>query len=396
MISNRFFVSALDDGTTLHGNLSVNGSLSQAWNGSAAVPDWHTTEQNRGTPDQPTIMLTLLSGATYIGTSSSSPNGYISEQHWYYNDNGADSEIGFEIASTTITWDGGGSVTGHKSTDGKFLMHESTINGVSVPCLRLIQNLASSSNVDLDTITFKGKYNSGSGELDFQASAQIRISLMSSGGYLGVISFANGISDITSQSQTITMTGTLYGSVGTSVSCKTEWRKNGEVFRSLNTNNTVSVTGADIVDNAVIQCDFYITNDGSDSLVATAYANIDDMQDPEMMYIQYNGANGNAASLRKGQSATFDIWIGTNDNPTVDTTYAYFQVKLVDGSGNVITASYSSEGIPDVVSGSGGWRNLTVDSTTFKARLALPYDVVNANGKNITGLLRASTSAFTV
>ena len=128
-------------------------------------------------------------------------------------------------------------------------------------------------------------------------------------------------------------------------------------------------------------------------MVATAYASIDDMQDNEFMYIQYNGANGNAASLRKGGNpATFAIWIGKNNDPTVDTSFAYFQVKLLNGSGNVIMTDYTSSGIanPDA----NGWRNLNVDVATHKASLVISYEIVAANQKNITGLLRSSTSAF--
>ena len=393
-ISNRFFVTALDDGTTLHGNLSVDGSLSQAWDGTSGVPNWG--DGTTGLKDQPTIMLTLLSGAIYIGTNPSSPNGYINSGYkWYYNNHGADAEIIFESTTTTLTWTEGGqsrSVTGYKSTDGKFLKHEASLNGVPVPCLRIIKNLASSDNVDLDTISIKGEYNTGSGVLEFQATAQVRISRMSSGGYLGVISFANGISNITDQNQTISMSGTLYGSTNNPVSSfKTEWYLNGELFRAKSSSNTgITVTGANVVDNAIVRCDFYVTADGTDTLVATEYASIDDLQDPEMMYIQYAGQNGNAASLRKGQTAAFDIWIGKNNDPTVDTSFAYFQAKLLNGSGQVITGSLS--GIPDVVSD--GWRPLPIDGTTHKARISITYDVVDTNGKNITGLLRASTGSF--
>ena len=55
-ISNRFYVTALDDGTTLHGNLASTKPLSQAWNGSSAVPNWTQASE------QPVIYLTLLSG----------------------------------------------------------------------------------------------------------------------------------------------------------------------------------------------------------------------------------------------------------------------------------------------------------------------------------------------
>ena len=53
-ISNRFFVTALDDGTTLHGNLASDKSLSQAWSGTSAIPNWTIASE------QPTIYLTLM------------------------------------------------------------------------------------------------------------------------------------------------------------------------------------------------------------------------------------------------------------------------------------------------------------------------------------------------
>lgn len=401
LISNRFFVTALDDGTTLHGNLSVDGSLSQAWNPAtqAAVPSWATTGTT-GTKDQPTIMLTLLNGNVYIGIDSTSANGYISEAKWYYNNHGQDDELTFSDTDTTITYDGG-SVTGKLSTGayaGLFLKFNKTYNGVTVPALRIVQNLAGSSNADLDTITFKGKYRvSASGaELDFQATAQVRIGVIGSSGYWGVINFANGVSNITDQSQVITMTAVLYGSQSSDpvTGAKTEWKMNGTTIQAKSTTATCSVSGADVVDSAIIECNFYVTTDGVEENVATAYASIDDMQDNEFMYIQYNGANGNAASLRKGGNpATFDIWIGKTNDPTVDQSYAYFQVKLLNGSGAVITTDYTSQGIanPDA----NGWRNLQVSNVTHKASLSITYDIVAANQKNITGLLRASTAQFT-
>lgn len=400
MISNRFFVTALDDGTTLHGNLSVNGSLSQAWNAgtNSAVPSWATTGTT-GTKDQPTLMLSLLNGNVYIGTDSTNVNGYISSIKWYYNNHGQDDELTFASTTTTITYPNG-SVTGYLSTgayEGMFLKHESSFNGVTVPCLRIVKDLASSSNADLDTITFIGKYRtSASGaEIDFQATAQVRIGMVSSTGYWGVINFANGVSNITDQSQTISMTAVLYGSQSDTpvTGAKTEWLLNGSIKQAKSTVATCSVSGSEVVDSAVVQCNFYVTTNGVEEMVATAYASIDDMQDNEFMYIQYNGANGNAASLRKGGNpATFTIWIGKNNDPTVDTSFAYFQVKLLNGSGNVIMTDYISSGIanPDA----NGWRNLTVDVATHKASLAISYEIVTANQKNITGLLRASTSAF--
>jgi len=396
-ISNRFFVTALEDGTTLHGNLSVDGSLSQAYGNNSAIPSWATdTEQTPplASAEQPTIMLTLLSGVTYIGTDSSSANGYISESKWYYNYNGTDSEISFSSTLTRYNIDGGGYVEGYLSTGtfaGMFMKMTKSLNGVTVPALRIVQNLASSDNVDLDTITFKGKYNSGSGILDFQAQAQVRISSIAGGGYVGTVTFANGISDITQRPQTITMTANLYGATGGSPSFKTAWYLNGTQVQALSSTNSLSVSDSQIVDNAIVRCDFYVTENNTDTFVYSEYVSIDDMTDDEFMYIQYDGANGNAASLRKGGVANFLVWIGKADNSAVLTDWAYFQVKLLNGSGNVImTTGIANIGNPDT----DGWRNLNVDGTTHKASCPITYDLVDLNGKNITGILRASTQQF--
>lgn len=391
-ISNRFFVTALDDGTTLHGNLSVNGSLSQAWNDATkvAVPNWKTTG-NVGTKEQPTIMLTLLSGATYIGLSNSSQNGYIQSYDWYYEN----SKITFADSTTIITYkDESGTdvpVEGYMSQDGKFLKHTATLttspsNSVTVPALRIIQNLASSDNVDLDTIRLEGVYNSGNGTVDFAATAQIRISKFSSGGYLGTISFQGGISNITDANQPVTMTGTLYGDNSAVVdSYTTEWFLNDIAAQPSqgDTGHTKVVTAAQVVDNAIVRCDFKVTKDGTSQLVYSAYASIDDMQDTEYMYIQYGGENGNAASLRKGQTATFTMFVGTKESATTDTSWTTWEVKLLDGDGNVITGSY--EHLQPAVN---GWR--PIPQVGGVATLVITYGVVSTNGKNITGIVRAT------
>lgn len=398
-ISNRFFVTALEDGTTLHGNLSVDGSLSQAYDKAtgSVQPDWRTNTSSQpyvASPDQPTIMVTLLNGTNYIGVDATDPNGYISEEKWYYNDNGTELEIKFSSNEYTI-YENGVAIVGYVNSTPVMRMMRflklkggKSINGVNVPAMRIIQNMAQNNNVDADTITFKGKYNNGSGgEIDFQATAQIRISEMSSGGYVGTITFANGVSDITQRPQTITMTANLYGATGSTPSFQTAWYLNGTQVQAKSSTNSLSVTDSQITDNAVVRCDFYV----NDSIVYQEYVSIDDMTDDEYMYIQYSdGANGNAASLRKGESANFVIWIGKQDNSAVLTNWAYFQVKLLDGSGNVITGAISGIGSADA----NGWRNLTVDGTTHKASCPIPYDLVKSNGMNITGILRASDSAF--
>ena len=56
-ISNRFFIEAIDDGSTLHGSLLSTKPLTQALVSSgAAVPDW-TVAAN-----QPIVYVDLING----------------------------------------------------------------------------------------------------------------------------------------------------------------------------------------------------------------------------------------------------------------------------------------------------------------------------------------------
>jgi hypothetical protein len=363
-ISNRFYVTAIDDGTTLHGNLASDKSLTQAWNGSSAVPNWTAPSE------QPTIYLTLLSGATLVKPA----DGY----KWYYN--GAEitaSDTRFQITTKSVTYAG------------------QTI--ADMPALKIVANLASSANVDVDMITFKGDYVINGTGVSFACDAQIRISAITANGKLGVINFVGGISDITEAGQTITMYGRLYGSDGQSdTSATTKWYLNdssipvsGQTIDGQT--NAFQVTESQVVDHATVRCEFY---DANNNLLYTAYAGIDDMQDPEIMYIQYNGNNGNAASLRRGETASFQIWVGKRDDAGVlggasNPTYPIIKVLLLDGNGSVITASGLATNIPDP--DSNGYRTLPMSGG--KGSITPHYDTVNGAGKkNLTGIVIAYTS----
>lgn len=374
-ISNRFYITSLEDGTTLHGNLAVDGSLSQAWNGQTAVPDWTDTDY------QPTIYLTLLSGGTLVQPSN--------DFKWLYN--------GTEITFDTTT---GKSLTPllnvfQKTT--KPVTYGSTT--LSMPALEIIDNLASSDNSDVDLITFDGNYIIDGTGISFTATAQVRISTISTGSSLGVINFHDGISDITTKGQVVVAYGMLYNPDGKADSnVTTKWYLNDSSTPTAGTTiqghaNAFQVTEASVVDHATLRCEFY---SGSD-LKYTAYASVDDMQDPEFMYIQYNGNNGNAASLRKGETASFQIWVGTRTDATpiggtANPTYSIIKVKLLDGDGQVITASGLATNIPDIPDGAtDGYRTLPMSGG--KATITPHYNTVNGVGKkNLTGIILASTS----
>lgn len=386
-ISNRFFVTALDDGTTLHGNLTSDRSLTQAWNGTAAIPDWTQTA------NQPTIYLTLLDGSTLV-----TPTDF----QWYHD-------------SSLITFD---SSTGI-STDKLFkkTTKSVTYNGttLSMPALQIVGNIATSSNVDSDTISISGSYNINSAPVDFSASTQIRITQITANGYLGVIIFPDGASDITADKSSIQMYGVLYDNTGTATSVDhTNWYLNSSTTATAGVSITDSsgathengytvyeedqkdangnVTAVGIVDHAMIRCDFI---EASGSPLYSAYAAVDDLTDPEFMYIQYNGANGNAASLRTGETAKFTIWVGKEGDTTVDTSYNVFKMKVLAGDSSVSKGEFSD--IPNVDEGdTEGLRTITNrDTAKEKAIVEISYNTVVSLGKNMTALVYAYSSTTT-
>jgi hypothetical protein len=254
-------------------------------------------------------------------------------------------------------------------------------------------------------ITFKGSYVINGSGVEFACDAQVRISAITANGNLGVINFVNGVSDITEAGQTITMYGRLYNADGQAATdVTTKWYLNdssaptsGQTISGYA--NAYQVGESQVVDHATVRCVFY---DASNNLLYTAYAGIDDMQDPEFMYIQYNGANGNAASLRKDESVSFSIWVGRRDDPSVlggtaTPTYSTYKVKLLDGTGAVIGGSGDSgrsvigSGIPDA--DSDGYRTLSMSAGV--ASITIPYSVVNSatyGKKNMTGIVIAYSS----
>jgi len=364
-VSNRFYITALQDGTTLHGNLVSKGGLTQAWTGSGCVPDW-TVAAN-----QPVIYLTLLSGATAVTPSS--------DFTWEYN--------GVEIVFGAD----------NKSTDGLF--QKTTESGM--PALKIINNLADAENTDVDTITFRGTYVDGSVPIAFASSIQVRITSMPANGYLGVIDFIGGVSNITEKGQTITAYGTLYNASGTSVAATTMWYLNDASTGTAGTTisgktNAYIISEGDITDHATLRCVFTLTEDGSQP--ATAYAFVDDMQDPEFMYIQTGTSassvgNGNAASLRKGQDAHFKVWVGTRENAAVAAGWenATYKVQVLNAAGEVYQANTAIGSISAPIAGDPNYyRNITKSASDNKASFYVDYNSVQTLGNNLTGIIIAT------
>lgn len=374
-ISNRFYITALADGTTIHGNLASTKSLTQSWNGTSASPDWTDTTPGQPNPESPTIYLILLSGSEYV-----QPTGTYT---WYYND------VAIEDGNSLFE---------------KIPNYQWQNDKPTMPALHIKGNLASSGNTDVDTIRFAGNLDVNGSLVSFSASIQIRISEIKAGSNFGVINFVGGKSNITEKGETLTMYGKLYDSNGKSTSCATEWYFNESATATGGSPITVDEViyenayqvfeknplypERSVVDHAVVKCVFKVNGD----IKYTAYAFIDDLQDEEFLYIQYNGGTGNAASLRAGDSATFTMWVGKENDPEVlggasTPEYNSIAIKLLDGDANEIGGSVDNIPAPSA----DGWRYL--EMVSGKASCTISYGTVNGVGKkNITGIVKAEST----
>ena len=383
-ISNRFYVEAVDDGSTLHGQLLSTKALTQAWTGRTAVPKW-TVAGN-----QPTVYVDLMSGSSKVTPDAGGK--------WYYNN----SEIEWTDESATAV-----------STDGRFQkVNNYPTSANPTAAIKIIADLASNSNVNTDSLTYTGFYTLGGSPIGFSVSTFIRITGVSSAGIFGFIEFV-GSNIVTEKNQVVTMYARLFSADGEEITAtasgspfSTKWKMNnasigdgGDVTVNGQTyHNAKQISESQITDNSIIECNFsyVITIDGtSTTLTYTTFENVDDQTDLEQMYIQYNGGNDTSATLKRGGSITWNIWMGAQDDPTVDTSWTQFYVKLLNADGAIVHNNIT--GIPSEITDSSdahhGWRELSWDGSA--AHITITYDIVHDSNtfKNyLTGIVLAEKS----
>lgn len=359
LISNHFCITALQEGVTVQGSLRINGSLSQNFNPRTGVPvpNWKTDAASR-----PSIYPVIRRGATYMSRSQ------IYNPVWMYND-------------IAIQFDSSGKSTNFKdaSNDPLFQLGTTTVelggNSYSVELLTIISNVASDSNTDLDTISFSGSVELNGKQIAIPAcSVDIKIAQMSTTGYLGLLAPESAI--ISEKGQSVDITATLYDDAGAQPSSwYTKWfdAATGTEITSACGAKKLTVTEADVTDNMVLRCDFY-TDSAYTNKVTTAFASIDDTQDPEYLYISLNSNNSDySGQLSAGESCTVTMWVATMEDATaINTGYNQFGIKFYDGDQNEITS-----GVPAI----------TVNN--HKAQVVITYDFVAQHGNKITGFCHA-------
>lgn len=365
-ISNKFIVNAIDDGSTLHGALSSDRSLTQGWTGSAAVPNWTNSSY------QPTIYLTLLNGADYVVPKA----GYV----WKYNGEAIDfsTDTRFQVVNN-------------------YKPYPSTLPSYEVPAIKIVQNLAGvDGNVDTDLITFEGQYHLGDQDISFASTISITITSIPSNGISGVVRFVDNISEISQAGQTITMYGELFDAENNQISSgyTVTWYLHSTSSTPLGTTTntgTINLNETQVTDIAVVIAVFSYTKDGT-TLTYTVYQEVDDKFDDDMLYIYYgNGVASDYASLKRGESVVFNACVGYSYDSTPRSGWA-FKLQVIDAQNNVVTTNIGDgTKIPNVIPGDpDSLRNMSVTSNV--ASCTVEYDVVKQLGNYMTGIVFATES----
>lgn len=287
---------------------------------------------------------------------------------WLYND-------------VEIVFGSDGKSTNFKDAGGNALFQVSTssvsLSGTAytLPILTIISNLASSTNTDLDSVGYEGSVEIMGKRQPFACQVDVKIAQMTTQGYLGMLSPESAI--ITDRGQTITLTASLYTEDGTSpVSWFTRWYNagTGDEYTAAKGQKTLTVNEADVTDNLVVRCDFY-TDSGYTNRVTTAFASIDDTQDPEYLYVSFNGSSGDfSGQLNVGDSVEITAWVATmEDSGNINRSYSNFVILWYDGNQNEITS-----GAP------------AMSSADNKGKVTLTYDFVAGKGYKVSGIITAS------
>lgn len=290
----------------------------------------------------------------------------IYDSKWYYNE--------IEI------FDANGNCK-IKDADGNALFQLGTttveLGGVSysVEQLTIISNVASEGNLDIDTISYSGSVELNGKQIEFPpCSVDIKIAQMSTTGYLGLLSPESAI--ISEKGQSVDINATLYDDAGQQpTTWFTKWFNagTGAEITSARGQKKLTVTESQVTDNMVIRCDFY-TDSAYNNKVTTAFASIDDTQDPEYLYVSMNGSNSDfSGQLSPGESCVVSMWVATMDDSTdINTGYTQFAVKFYDGNQ------------AEIASGTPG---VTVNN--HKGQTTITYDFVAQHGYKIVGIVTA-------
>ena len=374
-ISNRFVVTALQDGRSIQGELSVTRSLWQSVTDQGVpTPNWEQEDE----ANRPLLYPFLMSGGTVISPTTTS---------WYYNNE----LISFADQTGLST---------NTAFPGVFKRTTYTIQtGVTVTALRIMKNLASSTNEDSDTIAVSGTATVVDTTLSFDAMQTVRITKAAESPDVGELMFL-GKGKVYGDDDFVQIQAFLHttGSETPPSNYRCEWWWNDvkqAETTGTNDRHIITITGAQVTDYVVVQCRFYRNG----NQVAVAYIGVDDYSDTEMMQFAYSIYSGNttpssivmnntsAATLKMGQSVLYGIWIGSKDDPLTQPqtsgTYWTWSAKIFAADGTEITSTADTGKKIDQPTNN---TSFVVGSTTLHnvATMNISYAKCIANGGQVS------------
>ena len=383
-ISNRFVVTALQDGRSIQGELSVTRSLWQSVTDQGVpTPNWEQEDE----ANRPLLYPFLMSGGTVISPTTTS---------WYYNNE----LISFADQTGLST---------NTAFPGVFKRTTYTIQtGVTVTALRIMKNLASSTNEDSDTIAVSGTATVVDTTLSFDAMQTVRITKAAESPDVGELMFL-GKGKVYGDDDFVQIQAFLHttGSETPPSNYRCEWWWNDvkqAETTGTNDRHIITITGAQVTDYVVVQCRFYRNG----NQVAVAYIGVDDYSDTEMMQFAYSIYSGNtppssivmnntsAATLKMGQSVLYGVWIGSKDDPLTQPqtsgTYWTWSAKIFAADGTDITL-ISDTGRQ--IDGPTNNPSFVVGSTTLHnvATMNISYAKCIANGGQVSIHISATHTA---
>lgn len=384
-ISNRFIVTALQDGQSIQGELAITRSLWQSIDDSGNVnPDWGSDPEE----DKP-VLYPLVMSAGVVQTPATT--------QWYYN-------------NELIVFHNSTHLSTNASFPGKFKEIDYAIpqTGVSVKAVRIMDNLASSSNDDSDIIAVSGTVTVSDSTLAFDSMQTVTITKSEGSSSVGELILVGGKGTLDGDTDTVQIRAVLHNTnvsvTQTDYTC--QWWWNGTKHHETtgqNDNHTITITGAEVTDYVMVECRFI--RDGVQD--AVAFIGIDDIGDKEMMQFAYTIFNSSgstptsvvlnnttASTLKAGQSVLYGIWIGSKDDPLSQpagdsTTYWSWSARIYSADKTDITnTSVTDKQIAQPVNNG----TFTVGSTSLHnvATMVVSYARCVANGGTVSVVIKAS------
>lgn len=374
-------VAVLEDGSQIMCNILVKqGALSQAWNGSSAIPDF-TVSANR-----PVLYLSVVNNGTY------EPYANITGT-WYYNNTA--------VASTTTA----SIVTG-------FTAGTTEVSGTTVRSLTISKNLASGDNTDVDTIRFEGTIQREDNSVPIIASVMFNIVRVAENTMFGTVS--PGFAELRSQTDSVTLTAKLFGTDGQPYTGTPyfDWYRDGVLISGMGktTTSQLTLTGSNVEDYTTIEVRFY-TKEGTNYIHQwTAMASVDDTDDSTSVAISskqgvvdggvISGSygEGSDSKLRKNESVAFRFYAVDKNDPstpiTVSKGFSYCYIRIYNSQNAVYTGADIN---PTVISNSGGWRRiLDTEGNGEYYVFTISYDDIKDHlGGSMTGVIMMSEDAIT-